>query len=344
MSKHKPALHLSLDLDNKWAYLKTAGRPAWKEFPSYLPTACEHIASVMQQSQLYATIFVVGQDLLNPRDVAAVQSLASAGHDLGNHSFHHEPWLHLYDREKIAYELDKTDDLLAQIKGCHSLGFRGPGYSDSKLVHEMLSERGYRFCASQLSSCLGPIARAYYFLSTGLKREQRRGREKLFGSFAAGLGRNTPYHLPTTSDASRRPLWMVPVTVIPLLRTPFHFSYLHYAAEKSALLARVYLELALRMCRVFQVQPSMLLHPLDFLGGDEEPDMEFFPGMKQTGATKRARLLQYLGRISREFQVQTQGEAVAALDGRAYARSAVTTRGSRDCELEQESIAASLHP
>ncbi len=81
---------------------------------------------VLGQAEIYATIFVVGQDLLSEVDVAAVQSLARAGHDLGNHSFHHEPWLHLYDRDKIAYELDKTDELFQQIGGRHSLGFRGP--------------------------------------------------------------------------------------------------------------------------------------------------------------------------------------------------------------------------
>ncbi len=191
----KPFLNLSLDLDNKWSYLKTAGKPNWKEFPSYLPTAAQHILHVLAQAEVYATIFVVGQDLLSDTDVTAVRSLARAGHDLGNHSFHHEPWLHLYDQEKIAYELDKTDELFKQVGGRHSLGFRGPGYSDSALVHQMLGERGYRYCASQLSSCLGPIARSYYFLKTGLRRQQRQGREKLFGSFTDVLGQNRPYRL-----------------------------------------------------------------------------------------------------------------------------------------------------
>lgn len=314
----KPLLNLSLDLDNKWSYLKTAGKPAWKEFPSYLPAASQHILHVLGQAEVYATIFVVGQDLLNPADVGAVRTLARAGHDLGNHSFHHEPWLHLYDRAKIAYELDKTDELFQQIGGRHSLGFRGPGYSDSPLVHEMLAERGYRFCASQLSSCLGPIARAYYFLKTGLKRQQRQGREKLFGSFMDVLGKNRPYRLKVGQPA----LWMMPVTVTPVVRTPFHFSYLHYAAEKSELLARFYLQASLRLCRLNRIEPSMLLHPLDFLGGDEEPELAFFPGMKQAGAVKRRRLQNYLASLANCFTLQTQGEAAAKLDGREYSRRA----------------------
>ncbi|MGN6133293.1 MAG: polysaccharide deacetylase family protein [Aureliella sp.] len=310
--KPKPPLNLSLDLDNKWSYLKTAGRPSWKEFPSYLPTACEHIASLLGDAQIFATIFVVGQDLLCQSDKQAVAGLAQLGHDLGNHSFHHEPWLHLYDREQIAYELDKTDELLAEVGGRHSLGFRGPGYSDSPLVHAMLAERGYRYCASQLSSCIGPLARTYFFLKTGLSGQQRRGREKLFGNFRAGLGKNRPYRLQLGSP----PLWMIPVTVMPIARTPFHFSYLHYLAEKSPGLARMYLSWALGLCRRFRVEPSLLLHPLDFLGGDEEPELTFFPGMRDSGSVKRRRLAGYLQLLASNHRVRTLGEAAAELDGR----------------------------
>lgn len=316
----KPALNLSLDLDNKWSYLKTAGRPAWKEFPSYLPVACAHIESLLGQAGVFATIFVVGQDLLCQADREAIRRLASSGHDVGNHSFHHEPWLHLYDREQITYELDKTDELLAEIGGRHSLGFRGPGYSDSPLVHQLLAERGYRYCASQLSSCIGPLARAYFFLRTGLRGQQRRGREKLFGEFRAGLGKNRPYRLPNASPG----LWMIPVTVAPLTRTPFHFSYLHYLAEKSPGLARMYLAWSLNLCRMSRIEPSMLLHPLDFLGGDEEPELAFFPGMKQSGSVKRARLAEYLQRIASRHCAQSLGEAAARLDGQPYSRHVQT--------------------
>ncbi len=151
-----------------------------------------------------------------------------------------------------------------------------------------------------------------------MKRQQRQGREKLFGSFKDVLGSNRPYRLKVGSPA----LWMMPVTVTPVLRTPFHFSYLHYAAEKSEILARFYLRTSLRLCRLSGIEPSMLLHPLDFLGGDEEPELAFFPGMKDSGAVKRRRLQGYLTYITNSFTVQTQGEAAARLDGREYSRCA----------------------
>ncbi len=309
----KPQLNVSLDLDNKWSYLKTAGRSQWKEFPSYLPEACMHIETVMGSAGMHATIFVIGQDLLCPENVKAIRGLTAAGHDLGNHSFHHEPWLHLYNKEQIAYEIDKTDELLRELGGVHSLGFRGPGYSDSPLVHECLAERGYRYCASQFSSCVGPLARMYFFLKTGLKGEKRVGREKLFGNFDAILGSNRPYRLSQSEN-----FWMIPVTVMPMSRLPFHFSYIQFLAEKSSLLARMYFSTSLLLCRTFRIEPSLLLHPLDFMGSDEQPELAYFPGMKHKGAVKRKRLLGYLQRLTEHFDARTLGAAAASLTGTPY--------------------------
>ena len=56
----------------------------------------------------------------------------------------------------------------------------------------------------------------------------------------------------------------LPVTTMPLFRVPIHFSYLLYLGGKSPALARLYWRTALRMCRLRRVEPSVLLHPLDF--------------------------------------------------------------------------------
>ena len=37
---------LSLDLDNKWAYLRAAGCPDWRDRPSYLPMAVDRIVEM----------------------------------------------------------------------------------------------------------------------------------------------------------------------------------------------------------------------------------------------------------------------------------------------------------
>jgi hypothetical protein len=60
---------------------------------------------------------------------------------------------------------------------------------------------------------------------------------------------------------------------------PIHVSYLIYLGILSSTLPSIYLKTALTLCRLTGTQPSLLLHPLDFLGCDEDRDLSFFPGM-----------------------------------------------------------------
>ena len=139
----------------------------------------------------------------------------------------------------------------------------------------MLSRRGYLYDASTFPTFLGPLARAYYFWTAKLSREEREKRSYLFGSLREGFRPNKPYHWDL--DDGRR-LLEIPVTTMPVFKVPFHFSYLLYLARYSEAAMAAYLRTAVTLCRVTGLEPSFLLHPLDLLGGDEAPALAFFPG------------------------------------------------------------------
>ena len=42
---------------------------------------------------------------------------------------------------------------------------------------------------------------------------------------------------------------------------------------------KMYLKLAIFMCKITNTPPSYLLHPLDLIGSDHVPELAFFPGM-----------------------------------------------------------------
>ena len=48
----KPIASLSLDLDNKWSYLKTHGDPGWQSFPTYLPLVVPRILRFFEERDL----------------------------------------------------------------------------------------------------------------------------------------------------------------------------------------------------------------------------------------------------------------------------------------------------
>ena len=309
-SAPRPVASLSLDLDNLWSYLKIHGDAGWESFPSYLDLVVPRVLAFLAERGLRITFFVVGQDAAREENREALAALAAAGHEIGNHSFRHESWLRLYSEAELEEELEKAEEAIEQATGARPAGFRGPGFSLSTATLAVLARRGYRYDASTLPTFLGPLARAYYFRTAGLTAEQRRQRSALFGTFREGLRPIRPYRWRMGEGR----LIEIPVTTLPLLRTPIHLSYVLYLDLVSPALGRLYFNTALRLCRLAGVQPSILLHPLDFLGGDDTDALSFFPAMRRPGAWKLARVSEHLAALCRRFEVLTLGEHAARLE------------------------------
>ncbi len=312
----KPLASLSLDLDNKWSYLKTHGDAGWESYPSYLDRVVPRVLEMLAARNLKITFFVVGQDAELASNGAVLRSIATAGHEIGNHSFRHEPWLHLYSPEELAAELTRAEQAIAEATGCQTSGFRGPGFSFSPGVLAELAKRGYDYDASTFPTFLGPLARLYYFMSTSLSREQRAERKQLFGKFSEGFRSLRPYQWPGIEP----PLLEIPVTTMPVFKAPIHVSYLLYLGQFSRHLASLYFRIALTLCRVLRVEPSLLLHPLDFLGAEDEQDLSFFPGMTMPAADKLAIVERALDQLQASFHVVPMREHAAAVRARMSKR------------------------
>src|SRR5437764_8353398 len=130
---------LSLDLDNKWSYMKTHGDRGWETFPSYLGKLVPRLLQCLAEHKLYITVFVVGQDAALIRNREALKMIANAGHEIGNHSFSHAPWMHRLSREKIDDEVARAADHIERATDRRPVGFRGPGFSNSKQMMEVLA-------------------------------------------------------------------------------------------------------------------------------------------------------------------------------------------------------------
>lgn len=324
----KPLASLSIDLDNRWSYLKTHGDAGWQSLPSYLDTLVPRVLELLARHRLAITWFVVGQDAALPRNAEALGAIAPAGHEIGNHSFHHEPWLHLYTPAQIAAEIARAEDAIAEATGAVPRGFRGPGFSLSLAVLETLADRSYAYDCSTFPTFIGPVARAYYFFTAKLSPEERAKRRLLFGGMREGLRPLTPYRWQL---AGGRSLLEIPVTTMPGTRAPFHLSYVLYLATFSEALARRYWQAGLRACRLAGVEPSILLHPLDFLGAEDATGLDFFPAMRLPAADKLALVDDCLGDLTRAFRVLPVGAHAEAI----AARGTVPARRPRFAPAEQ---------
>lgn len=291
----------SLDLDNKWSYLKTRGDAAWQSYPSYLPAVVPRILRFLDERQLRTTFFIVGFDATRAENRDVVGEIAARGHHIGNHSFHHEPWLHLYSREQLNEELQRAEDAIEQATGVRTKGFRGPGFSVSSTVLDVLGERGYRYDASVFPNLLNPLARAYFLATTKLSGEEKEQRKALFGSMADARRPVKAFWW----RLERARLLEVPVTTMPLLKMPIHMTYIHYLAKYSRAAASLYFKLALSLCRLTGTEPSLLLHPSDFMGREDDRDLHFFPAMDVPVEAKLALLDETLSALAKDHEVMS---------------------------------------
>ena len=276
MAKKKLLASVSLDLDDQWSYMKVHGDDGWEEFPSYLDIVVPIFLDVFDRLDIKITFFVVGQDAAIERNRKILRSIIERGHEIGNHSFHHESWLKTYSKEKIEEEIKIAEEAINKATGVTVNMFRGPGFSWSNDLLEVLQKRNYLFDASILPTYISPLMRKYYFAKSKLTKEQKESRKELFGSYKEGFYPLKPYKWKLKSGNR---LLEIPVTTMPFFKLPFHQSYLLYISGYSKWLMKMYLRFSIFMCRITKTPPSYLLHPLDLIGGDDVPQLSFFPGM-----------------------------------------------------------------
>lgn len=303
--KQKPLASISLDLDNQWSYMKIHGDEGWDKYPSYLDIFLPHVLNVLDELDLKITFFIVGKDATIEANKPYLKMITERGHEVGNHSFHHESWLQTYSKEKIEKEIIDAENAIFEATGQKTTGFRGPGFSWSYDLLEVLKERGYIFDASTFPTYLGPIARMYYFWKSDLSKKEKKDRKELFGSFSEGFRKLKPYYH-TLKNGEK--LLEIPVTTMPVFKLPFHLSYLLYLSGISMGLMKFYLWVSLLMCRITGTRPSYLLHPLDLIGGDQLTALAFFPGMNISSDKKVKVFKIVISKLKKHYQLENMSK------------------------------------
>jgi peptidoglycan-N-acetylglucosamine deacetylase len=311
--QNKPLASVSLDLDNQWSYMKIHGDEGWDEYPSYFDIFVPHILDVLDELELKITFFIVGKDTERKENLKYLKMIADRGHEVGNHSYHHESWLQTYSYEKIEKEIREAEGAIELATGQRTTGFRGPGFSWSKDLLEVLESRGYRFDASTLPTYLGPLARMYYFSKSDLSKEEKKARKELFGKFSEGFRNLKPYKWDLGEGKS---ITEIPVTTMPVFKIPFHLSYLIFLGNISITLMNLYLNIAIGLCKLTNTPISFLLHPLDLIGGDQITQLAFFPGMNVASNKKVKIFKQVIQTLSRYYTIVNMSKHHNYLDSK----------------------------
>jgi peptidoglycan-N-acetylglucosamine deacetylase len=310
MAKKKLLASISLDLDDQWSYMKVHGDEGWENFPSYLDVVIPIVLDVLDKLEVKITFFIVGQDAAIEKNHRVLKMIVDRGHEVGNHSFHHESWLQSYSKEKIEEEIIKAEEAIFKATGNRTIGFRGPGFSWSNDLLMVLKKRNYVFDASLLPTYISPLMRRYYFWKSTLSKEEKESRKELFGSFKEGYYPLKPF---LWKFKNKEQLLEIPVTTMPVFKIPFHQSYLLYISNVSGNLMKAYLNFAILMCKITGTQPSYLLHPLDLIGKDHVPELSFFPGMNIESEKKLKVFEKTINILKKHFQLVNMSQFAASL-------------------------------
>lgn len=294
----KPLANISLDLDNQWSYMKNHGAAEWETFPSYLDKFVPEILKLLDEFGLKITFFIVGQDAALEKNRKYLKMIADAGHEIANHSFRHETWLHRYSKEELEEEVVRAHSAIEKATGKTPLGFRGPGFTWNTSLLEILEEKGYLYDASTFPTFIGPLVRRVYYKTSHLTDEEKKERKDLFGKFTDGFRKLRPYFWNLKDNKN---LLEIPVTTMPIFRTPIHLTYLVYLSSLSRRLMTFYFWCALTLCRLTGTRPSFLIHPLDLMSNDQIKGLESFPGMNTPSGQKREIFRKVIGMLDRQF-------------------------------------------
>ncbi|MDA1232359.1 MAG: polysaccharide deacetylase, partial [Planctomycetota bacterium] len=117
----------------------------------------------------------------------------------------------------------------------------------------------------------------------------------------------------------------IPVTTMPFFKVPIHASYILYLAQYSRTTALTYCRMALALCRAAGVGPSLLLHPLDFMGCNDDRDLAFFPAMDRPAEPKIEIVAQMIDMMSQHYHVVPMKDHAAAIKGKLSVTSVMDT-------------------
>src|SRR5512141_2225044 len=103
------------------------------------PEVTPLLLDLLDRHSVPATFFVTGERAA--RHPSIIRDILSRGHTIGNHSYHHFPFLMLKGIRTLRWEIESTQSCLAGF-GIHPLAFRPPAGITNPLLRRVLLEQG----------------------------------------------------------------------------------------------------------------------------------------------------------------------------------------------------------
>ena len=301
LDERQPLL-LSVDFED-WHQLvrRRVGASRWEEPGPALGRQTEALLGLLDELRVRATFFILGMAARTHPDL--VQTIASAGHDIGCHGDQHLP-VHAQTPDEFAADLRAARTTIEDLTGRCPVGYRAPAFSitrDSRWAYDVLAQQGFTYDASQ--------------------HDTPRARERVVPVS------DGPYLL----QAGSRPLWEFPVAVWrarPAGLTGFGDMSVRVPVGGASYWATLPTAAILRGLRQSGPLAGLYLHPYELDPQPLRPQLARGASASQRAHAAlraaqrnlaRRRAPAVLRAIARSYKLITYGEAHAKLSGGAAA-------------------------
>jgi peptidoglycan/xylan/chitin deacetylase (PgdA/CDA1 family) len=224
-------LSVSVDLDEICHYYAIHGLPEQNAEKLIYRRAVPRLADWAAQRGLLLTWFVIGRDAEAADNAQALSRLASAGHEMGCHSYSHHYDLTLRSAGEMRSEVERGVSVLEQLTGGKVRGFRAPGYIVNDTLLALLREAGLAY-----DSSVFPCP-AYYALKSAAIAAQRAGHRTsraVVDSPQVLRAPTTPYRVGQPYWFRGAGIWEIPIQVTTRARLPFIGTALTMAGPAGA--------------------------------------------------------------------------------------------------------------
>lgn len=227
MPIYKQISTIQVDVDNLWCYLADLGL---SEGPTSNVAIYEYgvrrFLCLFDKFDIKATFFCIGKDAQNSKIQCVLKEIVQSGHEIANHSMNHLQHFSYLGLNAKKMEIENADLILRSVINTDIVGFKSPGWFLDRDTLIICKKLGYLYDSSVLPSFFSPLmALGRFVLSGGIKTGKK------YSRFSFGIAPLKPYYpnerFPFVSyKGGVGNLIEVPTSTIPLLRFPFHSTFI----------------------------------------------------------------------------------------------------------------------
>jgi hypothetical protein len=291
---------IQVDADGLWALGKLIGQDTPLEPDPVFELGIGRLLKLFDEFSVKATFFVVGRDLDSNSKVNMLRRVLETGHEIASHGMGHR-YLSGMAQDERRDEMVSGKKRIEDVLGVKVTGFKAAGFTADRNMVKDLEDAGYLYDSSVLGTSLAVLMEAV----SGLSYPK------------SGMLRSPQYpYRPSREDIFRRgdsAIIELPVTTMPFLRFPMHFSYATLGGKAYSGFSRF--AIAASGARFV----NYLFHPLDMLDAEDVRLSKKVYGLAIKASVKAEMARKMLSFFKKRYEVVTS-QAMCGIAGEHTSR------------------------